>query len=106
MRVLRPIVEAFVLAMLDTGQQLLFRCARAPQLIRNQHPRHLLTALEQLAEELLGGLLVPPTLHQNIQHVPVLINGAPQLVLFPIDGEEDLSEMPLVTQYQTGFKWA
>jgi hypothetical protein len=29
--------------------------------------------------------------------MPVLINGAPQLALFPIDGEEDLIEMPLVT---------
>ena len=29
--------------------------------------------------------------------MPVLINGAPQIVLFPIDGEEDLIEMPFVT---------
>jgi hypothetical protein len=97
MGVFRPIVETFVLAMLDTGQQLLFRCALAPQLIRDQHTRHVLTTLEQLTEVLLDGLLIPPTLHQDIQHVPVLINGPPQLVLFSIDGEEDLIEMPLVT---------
>ncbi len=97
MGVFRPIVETFVLTMLDTGQHLLFRCARAPQLIRDQHTRDLLTALEQLPDERLGGLLVPPTLHQDIQHGPVLINGPPPIVLFRIDGEEDLIEMPLVT---------
>src|SRR6266511_2995886 len=97
MRVFRPIVETFVLTMLDTGQHLLFRCARAPQLIRDQHTRDILTALEQLPDERLGGRLVPPTLHQNIQHVPVLINGPPPIVLFRIDREEDLIEMPLVT---------
>jgi hypothetical protein len=97
MAVFGPIVETFVLTMLDTGQQLLFRCALAPQLIGDQHTRDILTALEQRTEELLGGLLIPPTLHQDIQHVPVLINGAPHIVLLPSDGEEDLIEMPLVT---------
>jgi hypothetical protein len=97
MRVFRPIVQTFVLTMLDTGQHLLLRCALAPQLIRDQHTRDVLTALEQLSEELLGGLLVPATLHQYIQHVPVLINSPPQIVLFPVDGEEDLIEMPRIT---------
>ena len=77
MGVLSAVVEAFVLAMLHAGHDLLVRCLVAAQLVGDQHARHILTAFEQLAEELLGGRLVAPALDQDIQHVAVLIDGAP-----------------------------
>ena len=51
---------------------------------------------QQLAEELLGRFLVATTLHQDIEDVPVLIHGAPEVVPLAIDGEEDFIQMPFV----------
>ena len=95
-RVLRPIVEALVLAVLHAGQYILFSCCIAAELIGDQHARDILTPFQQLAEELLGGSFVPPALDQDIEHIPMLINRAPKIVVFRIDGEEHLVEMPLV----------
>ncbi len=93
MRILRPIVEPFVPAMLNTRYYLLRRCLVAVELVRNQHAWHILAAFEQLAEELLGGSLHPygvpaPALHKDIEHGAVLINGAPQVVGFAVDFQE------------------
>jgi hypothetical protein len=96
-RIFRTIIEVAVLPMFDTGQDLALGRTVAPQLIGNNDPRNVRQALEQLAEELLRRLLVTPALHQNIENVPVLVNGAPQVVAFAPDREEDLIEVPLVT---------
>jgi hypothetical protein len=74
MRVLRTIVAIAVLTMLYPGQHLALHRAVALEPIRNKHPRDILTAFEELAEELLGGPLVTPALHQNVEDVPVLIH--------------------------------
>ena len=63
-RVLRPIVEAFVLAVLHAGQYILFSCCIAAELIGDQHARDILTPFQQLAEELFGGSFVPPALYR------------------------------------------
>lgn len=52
----------------------------ALQLIGEDHTRDGGHALEELAEEPLRGLLVPPTVHQGIEAVPILIHGPPQIV--------------------------
>ena len=96
MGVLSPIVEPFVLSMLHAGQQLLFGRAIACQLIRDQHTWHILTALEQLAKELLGSLFVTSALNQDIKHVAMLIDSSPQRVQFAVDFEKDLIKMPFV----------
>jgi len=48
------------------------------------------------AEKAFRRVCVPPALHQDIQHVAVLIDGSPQIRPFPIDGEKDLIQVPLV----------
>ncbi len=79
------VVEAFVLTMLNTRHDLLVCCCVATKLIGNEHARDVLAALQQLAEEFLGCRLVAPALHQDIQHVPVLVNGAPEVIPFPVN---------------------
>jgi hypothetical protein len=64
-----------MLAVLHARQDFPLGRAIAFELIRDDHPWHVGQALEQLAEELLRGLLIPPTLHQNFQHVAILIDG-------------------------------
>jgi hypothetical protein len=78
------------------GQDFPFGRAVALELIRNDDPRHVLQALEQLAEKLLRRLLVAAALHQDIEHVIVLVDSAPQVMALAIDGQKDLVEVPLV----------
>ena len=96
MRVLGPIVQILGSAMLDRGQHLAVSDAVAGQLVGNDHPRHILQALEQLTEESLGGVAVSARLDQHIEHVPVLVDRPPQVMQCAVDFDEDLVEMPLV----------
>ena len=41
----------------------------------------------------LGRVLVPPALHQDIEHSPVLIHGPPEIRALPIEREEDFIHM-------------
>lgn len=45
-------------------------------------------AFEQLFEELLRHLLVPPTLPQDIKGIVVLIHGSPQVVALIVEGQK------------------
>ena len=56
------IVQIAVLPMFHSGQHLALRRAVAPELVRNEHPGHVLAAFQQLTEEFLRGLLVTPRL--------------------------------------------
>ncbi len=96
MGILRPIVQAFVLAVLHARQHLLFGRAIAAQLIGDQHTWDVLTPLQQLPKELLGRALVSSALHQDIEHIPMLINCSPEIVQLAIDGEKDLVKLPFV----------
>jgi hypothetical protein len=77
MRVLTAVVEGATLAMVHPGQALPFRRAVALQLIRDDDPRYIPQALEQLAKKLLRGLLITPALDQNVEDVVVLVDSAP-----------------------------
>jgi hypothetical protein len=86
-----------MLSVLHTWQHLLFCRAIAGQLIGDQHLRDVLTALEQLAKELLGSLFVASALEEDIEHIPMLINCAPQIVQFAVDFKKHLVEVPFIT---------
>src|SRR5882724_692334 len=90
-----------MLAVLHPRQNLSRRRAIAFELVRDDHPWNVGQALEQLTEELLGGVLVPPTLYENIQDVAVLIHGTPQIVAFTVDREKNLIQVPLVARPST-----
>jgi hypothetical protein len=70
-------------------------------LISDDHPRDVPQALEQFAEEFLGGLLVPPALHQDIKHMAVLIHRTPEKVTFAVDGQKYLIQMPRISGSKT-----
>ena len=98
MRVLAPVVEVAALTMFHSGQELAFGGTVALELIRDDHPWHVLQAFEQLAKELLRSLFVPPTLHQDIEDVVVLIYRAPPVMAFAMDRQEYLVQVPLVAR--------
>lgn len=96
MREFSPVIETFVLAMLDTRDDLRFCCGIALQLIGDQHPWCVTQALEELAEKAFCCLPVAPTLHQDIEHMTVLIDCTPEIVVLALDCEDHLVEMPFV----------
>ncbi len=101
MRVLRAIIEIPMLAMLDSRENLSLGRSVAFQFVSDNHTRHVGQALEEFAKEFLRGSLVSSTLHQNIQHVPVLIHCPPQVVALAPDGKHKLVEGPLVPRPRT-----
>jgi hypothetical protein len=90
------VVEIAMLAMLHARQHLPLGCTIVFEFIRNDHPWHMGQALNQLAEEFLRGVLVPPTLHEGIEDVALLIHRPPEVVAFTMGGEEHFIQMPLV----------
>jgi hypothetical protein len=46
-------------------------------------------------------LACPAASHQDIEHVPVLINGSPQVVMLAFNGKKHLIEMPFVARAGT-----
>ncbi len=89
MGVFRAIIQVAALAMFDTREQLALRRSVAGEFVGDDHPRDILAALQQLANELLGSSLVPSALHQDVLHVLILIHDPPEVVLLPLDREED-----------------
>src|SRR5215831_16255315 len=96
MRILTAVVEIATLAVFDPGQDLALGRAVALELIRDDHPWHVLQALEQLAKKLLRCLLVAAALHQNVENVIVLVHRTPEIMALPVDRQKDFIEMPLV----------
>jgi hypothetical protein len=68
--------------MFHAGQDLPFGGCIAFQLIGHNHPWHVRQPFEELAEELLRGGRVAPALHQDIEHMAVLIHRPPEIVAF------------------------
>src|SRR5215813_685869 len=86
MGVLTAVVEVTTLPVFDPRQDLPFRRAVALQLVGDDHPWHVLQSLEQLTKELLGCLLIPPALDQDIEDVVVLIDGSPEVMALALVG--------------------
>jgi hypothetical protein len=70
----------------------------ACQLVGDNHPRHIPQTLEQFMEKPLGCFGVSPRLHQDVEHVAVLVNRTPQIAPLAIDLDEHLIEVPFVAR--------
>ena len=68
------------------------------ELVRNDHARDIHELLEEFAEKLLGGFSVPLTLHEDIEHVAILIHRPPEIMPLTMNGEENFVQVPLVTR--------
>ena len=90
MGVFSPVIEAFVLPVLDPGHDLPLGRGIALQLVGDEHTRGSTLLLEELAQQAFGGLLVAPALDENIENKAVLVDGTPQPILFPGDADDNL----------------
>ena len=96
MGILRSVVEALVLAVLDAGHDLSLGRGIAAELIGDQHARRAPLTLQQLAEQAFGGLFITPALHDDIENKAFLADRAPEPVLLAGDGDDDLVKVPFV----------
>jgi hypothetical protein len=94
--ILRPIVEAFVLAVLDAGHDLPLGSRIAFQLVSDQHTGRSSLLLQQFTEQAFAGLLIASALDKHIEKEALLVNRAPEPVLLAGDGDDDLVQVPLV----------
>ena len=49
-------------------------------------------------EEAFGRTPVPPRLHEDVDHVAVLVDGPPEILLAPVDVHEQFVQVPRVAQ--------
>src|ERR1700761_5519704 len=91
MRILCPVVEALVLPVLNAGHNLPLGGAIVAQPVSDQHTGRSQLLLEQLAEQAFGGLLIAPTLHEDVENEPLLVDRAPEPMLLAGDGDDDLA---------------
>ena len=96
--VLGSVVSVATLTVFHTWQHLPFRGPIAAKLVGDEHAWDVPTAPHKLPEELLGSTLVPAALHEDIQYVTFLIDCPPQVVPLPVDPQEHLVKVPLVTR--------
>src|SRR5215510_3060058 len=101
MGVLTPIIEIAALTVFYARENLALRRAIAFEFIGDDHAWDVEHAFEELAEELLGRVLIASALHENVEDVVVLIDGPPQVMPLTIDCQEDLVQMPFVARLRT-----
>ncbi len=66
----------------------------AAELVCDQPARLAALSSQQLAEEPFGRPSIAPRLHQDVEHVAVLVHGTPQILLPPLDPHEQFVQIP------------
>jgi hypothetical protein len=96
MRILRAIVQAFMLAMFDAKTHLRSRGSVGPELVRHHHARRCDRRFQEPPHEPLRSATVSSTLDQDVKNEAVLIDGPPKPVLLSGDRDDDFIQMPFV----------
>jgi hypothetical protein len=94
--VLRPIVEAFVLAVLDAGHDLTLGRGIVFQFAGDQHTRRTLLLPQKFAQQAFGSLLVASALDKDVENITLLIDRTPEPMLLPGDADDDLVQASFV----------
>ncbi len=79
-RHLSPVVQVPALPVLNARQDLALGGAVAAQLVGHDDPEHRLQGPQQHAEEALGRSGISPALHEDVEHVAVLVDRTPEIV--------------------------
>jgi hypothetical protein len=95
-RILSPVIEVTALTVLHVRKQLPLSDTVTSEFIRHDHSRFVFQAGEQTSEETLRRLTITATLNQNVEHYTVLVHGAPEIMKYAVDPDEDFVQMPFV----------
>jgi len=97
-RMLGAVSAPRVSALLDAREDVPSCGSVARQRVGDHHARHIGETFEQRAPGFRGGPLVAPGLHEDSEHLPVLVDRPPASVRRAIDRDEDRVAVPLVTR--------
>lgn len=102
MRILCPVVQAFVRTMLDTGHDLPSGCIVGSELVCDHDTRRDALALQQFSHQPKGRFPVPAALDQSIENVAIGIDGTPEPVFPALDGDDHFVQVRLVGKAALG----
>jgi hypothetical protein len=85
-----------MLPVFHTWQELSLGPPITLELISDEHPGYKLAPFEELAEEPLGSRFIPASLHQNIEHMALLIHGPPEIMPLPMNREKHFIQVPFI----------
>ena len=74
------------------------RCRVAPELVRHQPPRFASLPLQELAKEPFGRVGTSMFLNEDVDHIPILVHGPPEIVPLALNVHEDFIQVPHVSQ--------
>ncbi|OHZ43574.1 hypothetical protein BBL07_03080 [Agrobacterium vitis] len=98
MRILGPIVQALVRAMFDTGHDITLRRTVGSKLVGDYHTRRTTLPFQKLSHQTLCRLGIAAALHQHVENKTVLIDGALEPMFLAGDRDDNLIEVPFVTE--------
>src|SRR5687768_4992844 len=87
--------------MFHPGEDLALGGSVALEFVGHEHARHVGQPFKQLAKEFLCRPLVPATLDQDVQHLPVLIDRPPEIMALALDRQKHFIHIPLVAWPRT-----
>src|SRR5271165_2215654 len=98
MRILRPIVQPLVLAMLEIHAHSRSGGSIGTELVGNHHPWRARLPADEFAQELFRRAAIPAALNQSVENKAICVDGAPKPMLLAVDGDHDFVEMPFVAE--------
>ena len=76
------------------------RCRIAPQLVGDQPPGLVSLTFQQLSEEAFSRTPIAARLDEDVDHVAVLVNRTPEIVLLTPDVHEEFIQVPRQSRTQ------
>jgi len=98
MGILRPIVQPFVGAVLNTGHDITLGCIIGSKLVGDHDARGKPLPFQKLSHQTFCSLGIATALNQDIQNKAVLIDGAPKPMLRASNDDHHLVEVPFVAE--------
>ena len=100
---LGPIVRVLTRVMDRIRHHLAMRGSVASEFVGDKPPRRSALLFEKPTKEPGRGCLVAPFLDQDIQDLPILINGPKQIMLLSVDPNKDCIDKPLIAAWSRSF---
>ena len=82
----------------DPGHDLSIGDTVAAQLVGDETNGFPTLALQESPKESPGRTSVPTTLYEDVNHVPVLIHRAPEILALTVDRHEDFVQKPRISE--------
>ena len=90
------VIRIDVVDVIYRGHDRPMSCIITSEFIGDQPARFTSLAFEKTAEKAFSRTLIATALHENINAIAVLIDGTPQILALPLNGDKDFVDMPRI----------